>query len=78
MDYKNFDFTTWVKPQDVINMVETYANMGMTFVPYPLKSTVEKINSASFAFARESTDTAMAYAGSVRDAVFAASKSASK
>lgn len=78
MDYKNFDFATWVKPQDVINMVETYANMGMTFVPYPLKNTVEKINSASFAFARESTDTAMAYAGSVRDAVFAASKTSGK
>jgi len=74
MDYKNFDFTTWVKPQDVINMAETYANMGMTFVPYPLKSTVEKINAAGFDFARTTTDTTMAFAGSVRDAVFAASK----
>jgi hypothetical protein len=75
MDFKNFDYTTWVKPQDVINMVENYASMGMTFVPYPFKSVAEKINSASFAFARESTDTAMAYAGTVRDAVFASAKS---
>jgi hypothetical protein len=74
MDTKNFDFTNWVKPQDVINMAETYANMGMTFVPYPLKNTVEKINAAGFEFARTATDTAMDYAGSVRDAVFSASK----
>jgi len=76
MDFKNFDFTTWVKPQDVINMVENYASMGLTFVPHPLKTTVEKINAAGFDFARNTTDTTMAYAGSVRDAVLAAAKTA--
>ena len=72
MDFKNFDFSQWVKPEDVVDNMEKAASTALTFVPAPFGKSVSEITRAAFEATRQQIEVAGRFQEAVKSAMVAA------
>lgn len=71
MDFKTFDFSQWIKPEDVVDNVEKAVTPALTFVPAPFGKSVTEITRAAFEATRQQIEVAGRFHEAVKSAMVA-------